>query len=78
MDRNELLAEKLKAAFADVETISLDAADKLGKLLDKAPLDALVLLVKKKVKFCAGVARNRLRLKYGWEWGRIAALNKAE
>jgi len=66
---------ELKKAFADVDRISLKNAEKLGKIMDAAPLACLIGLVKGNVKFCAGVARNRLWLVHGWTWDQIADLN---
>lgn len=52
----ELIANE----FSKVERISADHAEKLLALLDKAPNEALQMLVDRKVKFCWMPARRRL------------------
>ncbi len=48
-------------AFAKRETIPMDAAEKALKLLDRAPKDALQMIVDRKVKFLWMPAMRRLR-----------------
>ena len=76
MTAKQQVAE-LKAAFSDIETISFKMAAKLGKLLDDAPLEALILLVQGKVNFCSAVAMNRLRFEHDFTWDEITALENA-
>ena len=64
----------LKASLAKVERISTEHADRLLKLLDAAPAEALEMLVREKVNFCYLPAMRRLREKHGYSKDRVAAL----
>ena len=74
MNRNKI--EQLKAAFAKRDRIPVDAAVELTALLDKAPEDALVILVRERVKFCWMPALTRLQSKFKWSRDRVDALLK--
>ncbi len=69
------MVEQLAKEFGQVESISSEGADKLGRVMDQTPLETLILIVKANVKFCAPLACNRLRLQHGWTWDEIHALN---
>jgi hypothetical protein len=57
--------EIIATTLSKVETISADNADRLLNLLDRAPQDALQMLVDRKVKFCWMPAKRRLADKFG-------------
>ncbi len=59
------LVETLKAEFEKVSRIPADKADALLALLDKAPREALELIVQHRVKFCYLPATRRLEQKFG-------------
>ena len=69
------MVERLARVFSQAETISYDTSRQLGRLMDQAPVEALILIVKADIKFCASVARNRLRRQHGWTWEEIRSLN---
>lgn len=64
----------LRETFGKMETFPMDAYDRLSALLDKAPAEALEILVREKVKFCGALAVNRLVRKFGYSVERIQAL----
>lgn len=66
----KLIAEKFGAA----DRISLPHTERLLKLLDAAPEEALVLLVKNRVKFVRVPAGRRLIEKFGWSNERLTDL----
>jgi hypothetical protein len=57
--------EAIAQAFEVRQTISFDAAEKVLGLLDKAPKEALELLVARRVKFLWIPAKRRLVEKFG-------------
>jgi hypothetical protein len=59
--------EAIAEAFGAKQSISFDAAEKALDLLDKAPREALELLVARRVSFLWMPARRRLREKFGVE-----------
>ena len=58
--QTEILVNQLESIFAQVQTISTDHAERLLNLLDKAPDEALQILVDRKIKFCWMPAQRRL------------------
>ena len=62
---NIQMVQQLKTLFASVNSVSADHAEKLLALLDRAPQDALQMLVDERVKFCWIPAARRFREKYG-------------
>lgn len=58
--QTEILVNQLESIFAQVQTISTDHAERLLNLLDKAPNEALQILVDRKIKFCWMPAQRRL------------------
>jgi hypothetical protein len=59
--------EAIAQAFESKQSLSCDAAEKVLDLLDKAPKEALELLVARRVKFLWMPARRRLRENFGVE-----------
>ena len=76
MSKTSELVKELTNTFSKLETISGDAADKLGNLLEEAPEEDLVMLVRNRVNFCAPLASIRLKRKYGWTSEAVASLSK--
>lgn len=65
---------ELKRLFGGVKSIPVKAAEKLGRILDRAGEEALVALVRERVRFCDRPAMTRLYTHFGWSWERIEAL----
>lgn len=57
---NAAKIKELAAAYATLKTVPFHKADEMLAVLDKAPDDALKLIVEHKVKFLWGPARRRL------------------
>lgn len=62
---NVQMVKQLKALFENVRSVSADHAERLLALLDRAPQEALQMLVDERVKFCWVPAARRLREKFG-------------
>lgn len=56
--------ETLAKAYAGREAIPADKADELIDVLERASSEALLLVVKNRVKFCWPIARRILRDRY--------------
>lgn len=56
----ERMVSQIESIFGKVERISADHADRLLTLLDKAPDEALQIIVDRKIKFCWMPAQRRL------------------
>lgn len=61
MTMTQTLLNTLTAQFAGVERISTESAIELIGILDGAPTEVLVLLCRRRVKFCWRVAFRVLR-----------------
>jgi len=59
MNENDMF-DQLKTAYASIDRIGADGADKLLRILDRAPDAVLLRLLVNKVKFCWMPARRRL------------------
>ncbi len=68
------LVEQLSKEFGQLKKMPLEDAVKLDRMIDQAPVEALIMIVKADIRFCASVARKRLHLVHGWTWEEIDAL----
>lgn len=73
MKTEDQLAQ-LSDSLGKHDTIPTDAAVKLIDIMDRAPEEALVQLIRGDVKFCRGLARTRLVRDHGWRWSDVMAL----
>lgn len=74
MQNIQAMIQEVKTTLAGVERISCDHAEQLLKLLDRAPQESLIMLVKDRVKFCRLPAQRRLMEKFGMTIEQIRAL----
>lgn len=70
----QTLINKCKAEWATVDRIPMDAANKLIDLLDRAPKDALIIMVRERINFMYWPARRRLAEDHGMTDAQINAL----
>jgi hypothetical protein len=64
----------LKAALGNLQTIPFSKADELLEIIDRAPEEALIEMVRERIKFLWMPASRRLREDFKWSADRVQAL----